>query len=244
MLTVDFDRLAVRKGDAALDAGCGFGRHSMEFVKRGASVYSMDLDIESVRKTRFILAEMKRQDKSKKYSGYLSLSGNALGMPFKNDSFDRIICSEVMEHVPDDRKACSELFRVLKPGGRIAITVPTYFNELVYDALTFEYFSTPGGHIRKYTPKQLAEIMKDCGFEIYAVDFKHAFHTIWWMIRCVVGLHLENHPMTKSYHKFLHLGLLSKFMRRAENFFNFFFPKSVIIYGWKKLAPPTPRRGA
>ena len=32
MLTVDFDRLGVRKGDIALDAGCGFGRHSLEFV--------------------------------------------------------------------------------------------------------------------------------------------------------------------------------------------------------------------
>ncbi len=234
MLTVDFDRLAVRKGDAALDAGCGFGRHSMEFVKRGALVYSMDLDHESVRKTRFILAEMKRKDRSNNDSEYLSLNGNAMGMPFKNNSFDRIICSEVMEHVSDDRQACSELFRVLKPGGRIAITVPTYFSELVYDSLTFEYFSTPGGHIRKYTPVQLAGIMKDCGFEIYAIDFKHAFHTIWWMIRCVVGLHLENHPMTKSYHKFLHLGLLSKFMRRMENFFDYFFSKSVIIYGWKR----------
>jgi ubiquinone/menaquinone biosynthesis C-methylase UbiE len=234
MLTVDFDRLAVRKGDAALDAGCGFGRHSMEFMKRGASVYSMDLDLESVRKTRFILAEMKRQEKSHADAKYLSLNGNAMGMPFKDGSFDRIICSEVMEHVSDDKKACSELFRVLKPGGRIAITVPTYFSELVYDSLTFEYFSTPGGHIRKYTPVQLAQIMKDCGFEIYAIDFKHAFHTIWWMIRCVVGLHLENHPMTKSYHKFLHMGLMSKFMRRTELFFNFFFAKSVIIYGWKR----------
>lgn len=234
MLTVDFDRLAVRKGDMALDAGCGFGRHSMEFVKRGASIYSMDLELESVRKTRFILAEMKRQEKSHSDSKYLSLNGNAMEMPFKNNSFDRIICSEVMEHVSNDRIACSELFRVLKPGGRIAITVPTYFSELIYDALTFEYFSTPGGHIRKYTPVKLEDIMKDCGFEIYAIDFKHSFHTIWWMIRSVVGLHLENHPMTKSYHKFLVMGLMSKFMRKAESFFNFFFPKSVIIYGWKR----------
>ena len=55
MLTVDFDRLAVRSGDIALDAGCGFGRHSLEFVSRGAIVYSMDMDMESLRKTRFAL---------------------------------------------------------------------------------------------------------------------------------------------------------------------------------------------
>jgi ubiquinone/menaquinone biosynthesis C-methylase UbiE len=232
MLTVDFDRLGVKTGDIALDAGCGFGRHTLEFVSRGARVYSMDMDMESLRKTRFSLTEMKKH--LRKDIKYLVHSGDALNLPFKDESFDRIICSEVMEHVRDDDLACRELTRVLKKNGRIAITVPTIFSEQIYDLLTYEYYTSPGGHIRRYHPRELADIMRRNGLEIYGVGFKHAFHTIWWMIRSVVGLHLSNHPVTKAYHKFLHLGLYSNLMRKAESFLDYFFPKSVVIYAWKK----------
>jgi ubiquinone/menaquinone biosynthesis C-methylase UbiE len=233
MLTVDFDRLGVSEGDIALDAGCGFGRHSLEFVSRGAKVYSMDMDMDSLRKTRFSLTEMKKHLRNKQIR-YLVHSGDALNLPFKDESFDRIICSEVMEHVRDDNLACRELTRVLKKNGRIAITVPTIFSEHVYNLLTYEYFTSPGGHIRKYYPKELAAIMRNNGLEIYGVGFKHAFHTIWWMIRSVVGLHLSDHPVTKAYHRFLHLGLYSNLMRKIESFLDYFFPKSVVIYAWKK----------
>lgn len=233
MLTVNFNKLHVIEGDTVLDAGCGFGRHSLEFLKRGAAVFSMDMDMDSILRTRFVLSELlKNQGKDKK--GYITHIGDALNLPFKNETFDKIICSEVMEHVDDDNLACKELTRVLKTNGLIAITVPTYFSEFIYDTLTDEYFSTPGGHVRKYIPKKLVNIMKNNGLEIYGVEFKHAFHTIWWMIRSVVGLHKENHPFTRGYHKFLTLGLFSKFMRKVESFCNYFFPKSIVLYGWKK----------
>ncbi|MCP4137464.1 MAG: class I SAM-dependent methyltransferase [bacterium] len=234
MLTVDFEKLQVRKGDITLDAGCGFGRHSREYLRRGASVFSMDLDEESLKMTRLALKEDQKAGESHEDSRFIVHSGDALNLPFKDETFDRIICSEVMEHVPDDFKACNELVRVLKKNGRIAITVPTYFSEAIYDVLTYEYFTSPGGHVRKYFPGKLAKIMRENGLEIYAVDFRHSFHTIWWIIRSVVGLHLSEHPITKAYHRFLIRTLTSKFMRKAERFFDNFFPKSIILYGWKK----------
>jgi len=234
MLTVDYDRLTVREGDIALDAGCGFGRHSHEFYSRGAVLFSMDLDMESLKKTRYILANYHDKNRGSEKRGFLAHSGDALRLPFRDETFDRIICSEVMEHVSDDNLACQEFSRVLKKNGRIAITVPTIFSEVIYDALTFEYFTSPGGHVRKYLPKNLVEIMRNNGLEVYGIGFKHAFHTIWWIIRCVVGLHLDKHPLTRTYHKFLHMMLYSKFMRKCESFFNFFFPKSIVVYAWKK----------
>lgn len=145
MLTVDFDRLAVKEGQIALDAGCGYGRHSTEFISRGARVVSMDLDMESLRRTRFSIEETKKVNRKASMAGYLTPVGDALNLPFKENTFDRIICSEVMEHVNDDFKACSELARVLKKDGLIAITVPTFFSEQIYDVLTHEYYTSPGG---------------------------------------------------------------------------------------------------
>jgi ubiquinone/menaquinone biosynthesis C-methylase UbiE len=234
MLTVDFDTLTVKEGSIVLDAGCGLGRHSFEFMKRGASVFCMDLDIASLKQTRETIEGMREAGTSHEKSSFMVHIGDALNLPFRDGTFDRIICSEVMEHVSDDFHACGELARVLKKNGRIAVTVPTFFSEAIYDVLTYEYFTSPGGHVRKYFPSQLTDIMRKNGLEVYAVGFKHSFHTIWWMIRSVVGLHNAEHPFTKAYHRFLVFCLASKFMRRTERFTNYFFPKSIVLYAWKK----------
>lgn len=234
MLTVDFDLLDVREGDIILDAGCGEGRHSFECTSRGAKVMSMDMDMESVRKVRYVLAYMKRDKQANEKGAFQVHLGDALNLPFREETFDRIICAEVMEHVKDDEQACNELSRVLKNGGKIAITVPTFFSEILYDILTYEYFTSPGGHVRKYLPKKLVDIMRRNNLEIYDIGFKHSFHTIYWMIRCVVGLHLNSHPITKGYRNFLAMCLKSKFMGRLEDFFDYFFPKSMVLYAFKK----------
>jgi ubiquinone/menaquinone biosynthesis C-methylase UbiE len=234
MLTVDFDRLYVKEGHLVLDAGCGFGRHSVEIRKRGACVFSMDMDFPSLKQTSSVLESMAETGAMCGETGFIVHAGDALKLPFRDGTFDRIICAEVMEHVSDDYLACSELSRVLKKNGRIAITVPTFFSEMIYDIITYEYFTSPGGHVRKYIPSILAEIMRKNGLEIYSVDFRHSFHTIWWIIRGVVGLHNAEHPLTRTYHRFLIYCLASKFMRKTESFMDHFFPKSIVLYAWKK----------
>jgi SAM-dependent methyltransferase len=234
VLTVDFDLLGVRVGDIMLDAGCGEGRHSFECIARGARVFSMDMDMESVRKARYTLAYMKRSHQAHHEGRYLVQIGDTRKLPFRDETFDRIICAEVMEHVENDDLACRELHRVLKRKGRIAVTVPTFISEMLYDILTYEYFSTPGGHIRKYVPRRLADMMRRNGLEIYGVSFKHALHTIYWLIRCVVGLHLNDHPFTRGYRRFLTLGMNSPFMQAVEGLLDNFFPKSIVLYAEKK----------
>ena len=134
MLTVDFDLLGVKENEIVLDAGCGEGRHSFECIRRNTSVFSMDMDMESLRKTRYSLVAMKRENyKSARFQIH---AGNALKLPFRDKTFDRIICAEVLEHVSDDNEACKELARVLKSGGSIAITIPTYCSEVLFDLIT------------------------------------------------------------------------------------------------------------
>ncbi|MEZ5022789.1 MAG: class I SAM-dependent methyltransferase [Chitinophagales bacterium] len=61
---------------------------------------------------------------------------NINNIQFEDNSFDRIICSHVLEHIETDEKAISELYRILKPGGIALIAVPTY-GEVTEEDLSF-----------------------------------------------------------------------------------------------------------
>jgi len=232
MLTVDFQKLPLRPGDLVLDAGCGEGRHSFECFRHGCSILGMDLDHRSLLKARYMLEQMRgRRDAAGRFA---LLRGDTLRFPFPDETFDKVICAEVIEHVKDERLAMTELARILKSRGRIAVTVPTLITEHVYDTLSREYFRTPGGHIRKVTPSALAASMEENGLRIYAVGFAHAFHSPYWMLRCIFGLHDEKAVVPLLYRQFLHLSLFSKPLRLAQNICNSFFPKSIILYAQKQ----------
>lgn len=79
------------------------------------------------------------------------------GMAFDAASFDCILCSEVLEHIPDDEKAVSELRRVLRPGGVLVITVPYQKRFWAEDD---EYV----GHVRRYDPGELEQKLRTGGF--------------------------------------------------------------------------------
>ena len=231
MLTVDFRRLPLRKKDLVLDAGCGEGRHTFHCFRNNCSILGMDLDKKSLLKARWVLGEMKKRNDGN--GRFLFLRGDALGFPFRSETFDKIICAEVIEHVRDDRWGVAELARILKRGGKIAITVPTTMTERIYKRLSDEYFRTPGGHIRIVNPKEMARCMESNGLRVYAVSFAHSFHTPYWMLRCIVGLHDEKARIPALYRKFLHLALFSKPLRISEKICNYFFPKSIILYAQK-----------
>jgi ubiquinone/menaquinone biosynthesis C-methylase UbiE len=231
MLTVNFHTLPLSKGDFILDAGCGEGRHVFECFRHDCSVLGMDLSRQSLLKARYVLGQMKKRQEAN--GRVLLLRGDALRFPFQDGTFDKIICAEVMEHVDDDRLGIAELGRILKPGGKIAVTVPTLFTEHIYDKLSKEYFRTPGGHVRKVVPQALARSMEVNGLRVYAVGFAHAFHSPYWMLRCIFGLHDEKAIMPFLYRKFLHLSLFSSPLRFLEKVCNFFFPKSIILYAQK-----------
>ena len=160
MLTVDLDRLGVAPGDRLLDAGCGGGRHCFGALDRGARVVGLDLDLESLRLARAGIRDRLRENPA--LSGGV-LRGDVFRLPFPPDHFDRVICSEVMEHVHDYGAAVRELARVTKPGGRVAVTIPTATSEHLYLRLGDDYFESPGGHIRIFKPRQLADALARAG---------------------------------------------------------------------------------
>ncbi len=234
LLTVDLERLDVRPGQLLLDAGCGEGRHCFGALERGARVVGLDLDREALR-----LASGALRTRAEKLGSLGAvLHGDAFHLPFRDATFDRVICAEVMEHVHDYRAAARELARVTKPGGRIAVTIPTATSEHLYLRLGDDYFESPGGHIRIFRPRQLARALAAAGLATRGVGFAHAFHTPYWALRSVVGLpRADEFRLVRAYRLFLIRAVASRWLDRVERVLNYVCPKSLILYAHKPDAP-------
>ncbi len=237
LLTVDLERLRIRPGDRVLDAGCGEGRHCFGVLERGARVVGLDLDRESLR----LPSRRLRRRAGELGSLGEMIHGNTFTLPFRDASFDRVICSEVMEHVHDYRAAARELARVTRPEGLLAVTIPTATSEQLYLRAGDDYFESLGGHIRIFRPRELARGLAQAGLATIGVGFAHALHTPYWVLRSLVGLPgADQSALVRAYRLFLIRATGSRFLERVEQVLNHCFPKSLIVYAEKR----TGRAGA
>jgi SAM-dependent methyltransferase len=234
VLTARYELLGLRPGDRVLDLGCGAGRHAFEAARRGGVVTAVDLD----------LAELKhvRDVGDAEPSAHASpVNGDALRLPFPDATFDRVIASEVMEHIGDDRAAARELARVLRPGGTIAVTVPAWLPEKVCWALTDEYHApfVEGGHVRIYTHRGLRDVLSAAGLRPSASHRAHALHSPYWWLKCAVGVRDDDHRLVRAYRRLLEWDIIERpaVTRRTEQMLNPLLGKSLVVYATREAGP-------
>lgn len=234
MLTVDYDRLRLAPGDRLLDLGSGGGRHAYEAMRRGAAVVAVDADRAAAKDCAAMMMALHDTDDAVRGSGGCGTMavGDALDLPFPDDSFDRVIAAEVLEHVPEDRRAMAELARVLRPGGTMAVTVPRWFPELVCWALSDEYHLVPGGHIRIYRRDVLVHRLEAAGLRPYASHHAHALHSPYWWLKCLVGVADDQHRLVRAYHRALvwDITAASPLTRVPDRVLNPVLGKSLVVY--------------
>ncbi len=239
MLTADYDRLGLRAGDRLLDLGCGFGRHAFEALRRGARVIACDMAVPELQQVRATSAAMREANEIPPELLCEAVAGDGTRLPFADASFDRIIASEVMEHVPDDVAALDELTRVLRPGGTIAITVPAWLPEKICWAITDEYHApaVPGGHVRIYTEAELRDRMRGAGLEPGGAHLAHALHSPYWWLRCAVGPTNDTNPLVRAYTKVLEWDIVKRpaVTRLTEQALNPLLGKSLVVYAEKPV---------
>jgi SAM-dependent methyltransferase len=233
MLTCRYDLLELRPGDRVLDMGCGGGRHAFEAARRGGVVTAVDLDLGELKQVRDITGADP--------SVYVTTANcDALRLPFPDGTFDRIIASEVMEHIPDDAGAARELMRVLRPGGTIAVTVPAYLPERICWALSDEYHApiAVGGHVRIYTEAKLRSVLRGAGLRPGAAHHAHALHSPYWWLKCVVGIDNADHPLVMAWHKLLVWDIVEAPLvtRAAEKVLSPVLGKSLVVYSRKPVS--------
>src|SRR5450432_4167245 len=150
-----------------LDVGCGQGELLREVSDAipGANVHGADLSEQSLidsrrRNPTFDLFELNLTHErfAEQYSARLA-------------AFDFVVCSEVLEHIPDHELAARHLLTLLRPSGVAIVTVPggkmSAFDQVI-------------GHQRHYTPKKLDQMMAGAGFEVVEVlAWGFPFHNIY-----------------------------------------------------------------
>ncbi|SHG53728.1 Methyltransferase domain-containing protein [Jatrophihabitans endophyticus] len=231
MLTIDFDRLGLVEGDRLIDIGCGAGRHTYQALRLGADVVALDQNTDDLRGIDEMVEAMAEEGEIKRPDGPVTLAADALALPFPDGSFERVIASEILEHIPDDRAAIAEIARVAKPGGTVAVSVPRRWTEQICWALSDAYHEVEGGHVRIYRGSELVRLLTEAGLVPLGRHHAHALHSPYWWLKCAVGVD-EDHALTRAYHRVLVWDLMKRpwLTRTAERVLDPVLGKSLVLY--------------
>ncbi len=235
IVNIDFRRhFRLQAGERVLDLGCGNGRHTLEAARFPVRVVGLDFSREDLNAAKFMLADLRRKGEA---SGHVDfIVGDAQHLPFKDGAFDKSLCTEVFEHIPDDRAGIAEFERVTKPGAPVAVSVPNYWPETVFWTLSWGYWHTPGGHVRRYRPGEMWRILEGQNIDVHFQRNRHAFQALYWFLRCLFGKDNENFPPVRMFFKFInwHHARRIKLLERIEATANLVIGKDMILYGRKR----------
>lgn len=149
------------KNKFIMDVGCSTGYLGQKLEKLGAKVTGIDISQKAIKEAQKVLTNTKVVD--------LNNSGRT---PFKDNTFDIVIASEIIEHLFQPANTLKEFYRVLKSDGQLILSTPNFLywgNRLKFLIGQFKYTQSgmfDEGHIHFYTYQSLREDLADAGFEI------------------------------------------------------------------------------
>ena len=193
---------------------------------------AVDADGGEVAGVAALLAAIAGEGQAGPGGGGTAVRGDALRLPFPDRCFDRVVASEVLEHIGPDRAAMAELARVLRPGGTLAVTVPRWLPERLNWALSEDYHHKPGGHVRVYRRSALVDDLRRAGLRCRSRHHAHALHSPYWWLKCAVGVAREDHPLVRAYHALLVWDITHPRspLRLVERLLNPLLGKSLVLY--------------
>lgn len=172
------DRLGAR---TVLDAGCGPGRLTLRLLADGKDVVSVDV-------SRMMLRTLRDFARSSGHADLKEVHASAAVLPFSTGSFDLIVCTEVLEHLPrfpqDGLSMIGEMSRVLRPGGHLVLEFPLVAHSLLrrlpQSTVPWSSFANPKWESvprpslrfqRRFWRSEVERLMRRSGFSIVARRF-------------------------------------------------------------------------
>ncbi len=205
MHTIPLDRLPLSPGVRALDLGCGRGRHAHALGQTpGLLVVGADMDAEDLAATAGGFEMFGAS------SAWGVTRADARRLPFADEAFDIVICSEVLEHIIEWEDALAEITRVTRRGGVFALSVPRAWPEAICWRLAPEYPKEPGGHVRIFHAGALRRAVEAKGFRRVWSGFAHGLHSPYWWLKCLWWSRRDDHPVIRAYQRFLEWDILKR----------------------------------
>lgn len=175
--------------DTVLDVGCGLGGNLRFCAELASRVIGVDIDPERVRATQKMLLDAGFQN-------FEIIEGDGDPLPLPSESIDKIICTEVIEHVDDPMVTLRELLRVGKPGALYLLSVPGQHSEnLIKSVAPADWFEKPN-HIRILSADDFKRLVEDAGLIVERHEFVGFYWVIWHALLCLCqeDHHQGTHP--------------------------------------------------
>jgi cyclopropane fatty-acyl-phospholipid synthase-like methyltransferase len=231
---IDTDHLGLRPGDRVLDLGCARGEHSLALARAGFRVVGADVD-------EALLAMLRSAADREQLPVETWVQDVQAGLP-EPGSFDAVVCTEVLEHVPDYRRGIAEIARALKPGGRACISVPTGLTEMIFHRL-HPYYVHDSTHVNVFTRSLLLSELERAGLRVLRFEGKGSEWTAFWLLHGPAhsrfdhtGTPVENDHLTRRYWRARRWLMRFRLDQPLWRLGNRVLPKSVYVYAERPTA--------
>ena len=230
--TIDQQYLGLQPQDLLLDLGCGEGRHTISLgLGESITAVGLDLSARDLRTASLRLADFTFTD-ADDHLPVCFTQGTGDRLPFRDNTFSKVVCSEVLEHIPDYVAFLREIKRVIRPGGVLAVSVPAAFPEWVCWKLSDAYHEVEGGHVRIFSASELNQAIEGLNFKRYKTHRAHALHVPYWWLKCAIGVERNEQFLVRKYRRLLEIEILSNPMalRLLSKIADPVMGKSLVMY--------------
>lgn len=150
------------RGKKILDLGCGDGSLTYILAKAGAEVIGIDNEELGLKYANENLESVNQ----KKNLRYTFIATSAYELPFDTETFDFVVCCDVVEHLNEPERMFREVSRVLKTGGKFVLTTPYRLTEFPQDI----------NHTKEYYPEEMKKFL---GQFFKEADVRETHHLMW-----------------------------------------------------------------